>query len=684
MVDALPQSQEDHEALKVESISAVQNRTSHDPRIKAEPSAIVAPDEEYQTPRPQNLPLAAKVRNHKPPPQHVIVLAFGSFGIRYGFASDSTPKRLYPAVAFPRDAKAVKEPSTPAICVPTSSPRDEADVETARANFDDICETITNDLALNERRRGGGKPIPWKVEIEPVLDDHWENDKWANDQNSWAFDQNKIIVGRDVLKLLRSPERAARYDIVFPVWDGQLTFDCGAPSSLIRKSISVLLDHIVEQLEQSRKEAKPKVKAGDGSKDDRLLQRHEDFVRDNIGCATSFVSLVVPETAQRRDIAEFVDAIFRSRSLRCAAVFVHQSAVSCALGAGLATCAVVDIGHSATVIACVEDGIICGESRIHLQYGSYHVQRAFEHLIREYSDFHKVLVEDYKYAVETSMPIILDEEIWLINKICEQAGGFNVDENDSLNVTLVTAPSGRSVRAKLGVGLRAVPVYGLIYPSLLKAALESEPTKMNFVQRGTFEKNSEDDNFVGDIFNDLRRSTIATAALPIGIFANDPRQPAEQTVNAESSSIVDAIIWSIAKAIEAKRPDQQSRTPDHYRRYLNAIVLAGGGAKIEGIASALEGRIKKGFQDAGLNISDVTVIDGGKGKGDEELVAAAAVLKDVDSDGGLLDDTDTASLPWKGGAVMVEADAVNDYWVYRDDWDSRNVRALRERAPFYW
>ncbi len=33
---------------------------------------------------------------------------------------------------------------------------------------------------------------------------------------------------------------------------------------------------------------------------------------------------------------------------------------------------------------------------------------------------------------------------------------------------------------------------------------------------------------------------------------------------------------------------------------------------------------------------------------------------------------------------MVEADAVKDYWVYKEDWDERNVRALRERVPFYW
>lgn len=657
-------------------------------QAKEEP-LIANPQEDVRSEvRPQMFPLPGKLRAYKPPAQEVIVLAFGSFAIRYGFASDSTPKRLYPAVAFPRHEKAQNDHSSRALCVPQHLERTEEKVDAARAAFGEVCESIAGDLALGERRRGGGKPIPWKTEIEPILDSKWDDNEWLTENAAWSFDQNKVIVGRDVLRLLRDPERTRQYDIVFPIWDGQIMFNCGAPSSLVRKALDTLLDHIVDQLNQLRKEAKLKVKGdkkSNGSKDGlSALQQHEEFLDANRNCATSFTTLVAPETAQRRDISELVDAVFRSRSLRCAAVFVHQSAVSCALGAGLATCAVVDIGHSGTVIACVEDGMVCGESRIHLRYGTYHIQKAFKHLLNEHSNFHEVLTKKYRDADEKIKLILADEEDWLIGRICEQATGFNVDENDSMNVSLVTTPSGRSTRIKLGVGIRCVPAYGLIYPELLKAACESEPRSKNIVERGTFEKNSEDDNFVGDIFNDLRRSGIAAAALPIGIFANDIGQPAEQNIDSETTSIVDAIIWSIAKAADAKRSDQQPRTPDHYKRYLNAIVLAGGGAKIEGIARALEERIKKGFQDAGLSISEVTVIDGGKGKGDEELVAAAAVLKEVDSDGGLLDDTDTASLPWKGGAVMVEADAVNDFWIYRNDWEARNVRALRERAPFYW
>lgn len=636
--------------------------------------------------RPQQLPLPAKLRSYKPPPQHVIVISFGSFGIRYGFASDSTPKKLYPAVAFPRHSQAVKNPGLKPLRVPPQIRRSEEEVADATESFDTVCDEIVDHLALSERRRGGGKPVPWKVEVETLETKVWQDSAWLEDESMWDFDRGNIIVGQNVAKLARDEQRASKYDIIFPMWDGKVMFGCGAPESLIRKAWEVIFEYIVKDLEVHRQERKVKVKndAAASKYDTDLLREHESFIREYPNCATSFVSLIFPETSQRRDVSELVEVVFRSKPLKCAAVFVHQSAVSCALGAGLATCVVVDIGHSATVIACVEDGIVCGETRIHLRYGSHHVLKAFEVLLkRNCPAFHQLLVTDYEDQ-NSNIPLLLNEETWMVTKACEQTVSFNVDENDTLLITQVKAPSGRNLRLKLGVGVRAVPAYGLIYPQLLKSAIESQTTKDDIVARGTFERNSEDDNFVSDIFSDLRRSFIATSAHPIALFANDKDQPAEHNVNAEMTSLVDAIIWSIAKAIEVKRPDQQARTPDHYRRYLNAILLAGGGASIEGIALALEGRIKKGFQDAGLNISDVTVIDGGKGKGDEELVAAAAVLKDVDSDGGLLDDTDTASLPWKGGAVMVEADAVNDFWVYRDDWNARNVRALREKAPFYW
>ncbi|CDF38109.1 unnamed protein product [Chondrus crispus] len=631
------------------------------------------------------------VKERKPPPANVVVLAFGSHGIRYGFAVDTTPRRLFPAVAFPRRPEAIADPAKAPVCIPTFRRRAPEDVQRARAVFAEMRNTIEVEMALRERRRGGGRPTPWTVVIEPISAPQpaAEADPTPTVKQPHPIHGSKVLVGRDVELLVRDKEKAKLYDIVFPIWDGKVLFDCGAPASLIRKALDALIAHIVEQLAAIRKKASENARKKKMNGDVRMENGGEEVKTEQLftkdGVAGTFVALVVPETSQRRDTAEIVDAVFREPSLQTAAVFIHQSAVSCALGAGLATCAVVDIGHSATTVACVEDGLICGESRIHLNYGSWHIQNAFNMLLTDYSNLREVLQKEPgpNGRVLTDVEIA-DDQVVSIAKIAEQTGGFNVDENDTLTVAMVKLPSGRAIRVKLGVGMRALPCYGLIYPRTLSSASTVMTMQKNIPKRRVQEMNAADDNYVSDIFNDLRRSLIATNALAIGTFSNDPGHIASSTVDPQEASIVDAIIWSVAKAVEVKRPDQQSRTAEHYRKYLNAIVLAGGGASIDGVALALEARIKKGFLDAGLNVADVTVIDGGKGKGDEELAAAAAVLEDVTAEGGLVDDTDTASLPWKGGAVMVEADAVSEYWIYRHDWEDRNVRALRERAPFYW
>lgn len=612
--------------------------------------------------RPQSLPLHPKIRSLRPSAKNVVVLAPGSYGLRYGFASDSTPKRVYPAVAFRRRVPG------PGIIVPPIVKRSEEEKHKAKQEFETVKIAVAEELALHDRRRGGGRPIPWKVQLERVIRAQ-ENEKPKVEKKELDGD---VLVGADVERLMLDKERRALYDIVFPLWDGRVLTGCGSSQKLVEKALSVLLDHVVNRLKMERQRKGDMQVEGEGL---------ELFKED--GLAKTYVALVVPETSQRRDVAAFIRSIFESRSLQTAAIFVHQSAVSCALGAGLATCTVVDIGHSATTIACVDDGMVMGETRVHLEYGSWHIQSAFEMLLESTSNLHRFLETMPGVDDKPLSPLeIAEDRNAVIAKIAEQTGGFDPEENDTLTVAIVKLPSGRDLRVMLGLGIKSIPCYGLVHPKLLTSSMICMRDKREVFERDRYNRNSDDDNFAC-IYNELKRTGIASAALPMGVFANDRGQPAEKTLDKRFASVVDAVIWSVGKAVELKKPEQ-SRAVENYRRYVNAIVLAGGGASIDGIALALEARIKKGFLDIGLNVADVTVIDGGKGKGDEELQAAAAVLKDTSTPGDLVDDTDTASLPWKGGAVMVEADALNEYWVYRDDWEVKDVRAIREKAPFYW
>lgn len=637
----------------------------------------------------------AAVKEAKPSPSDVIVLALGSHSMRFGFAVDSTPHRVLSTVAFPRAPKPGRAVSAP-IRVPPPSCLDESEMKAAQADFEAAVHEIAEELELGERRPGGGRPIPWVKEVETVRSRGVNHETGVGDV---VDSPENVLVGRDADLLLLDKERAQHYDVVSPIWDGKLLFGCGATNSMIRSSLDALIRHVVQVLSADRASklvkdnAEGERKGGEGSPSAATATKSlgmQLFKREKL--AKVHVALVIPEASDRRDVAEFVQAIFRSEELQAAAVFVHQSAVSCALGAGIATCTVVDIGYSGTTIACVEDGIICGESRVHLAFGARHILNTFDMLLCRDSSFQQVM-SGTEFAAQSgsgngtnefNSVTMADDRNTLVTRVAEQTCGFNVDENDTLSVVLVKVPSGRSFRVKTGVGVRALPCYGVLRPRLFKAAMNASGKSVDIPARKPYYRQSDDDNFLDDLKVDMRRSGMASAALPTGIFANEPGQPAAAVIDPSTASIVDAIIWSVTRAVSMKNQNNQPTSPDQFRRFLNAIVLAGGGASIDGIALALEARIVQGLQASGVNVTEVVIIDGGKGKGDEELLAAAAVLKDSGADDGLVDDTDTASLPWKGGAVMVEADAVTEYWVYRDDWEARHVRALCERVPFFW
>lgn len=605
----------------------------------------------------------------------VIVLAFGSHSFRYGWAADATPRKVLSVVAFPRKPGA--NPTKPPL-VPVWAPRTTAASAEARVTFIKEKEELAEALDLGSRRIGGGKPVPWAVEVEPVAAGAEATPAAADTKPELSA--SAPLVGRAAASLLRDPRAAAQYDIVAPMWDGRLVLGTSSASDgMVRSSLDALLRHIADELGAARERS-----SADGTDESSFAHRH--------------IAIVLPDAAERRDATELVEAVFRVDALRAGAVFLHQSSVSCALGAGIGNCAVIDIGHCATTIACVEDGVMVGDSRVHLAYGAHAMRAAFATLLRGEAAFDRAMRrvlgaerpeadgapdgESTKDVATSSFAYDVDE---VAARAFEQLCRFRAEDNDRVRIASVTLPDGRPLRVKLGVGFLALPAHGLTRPSLLMSGSAAAGCAVKLRARAVHERSGDNDAFLEEMYADVRRSATATAALPIGRFPNEPGR-AKDGAPAEDSSIVDALVWAIAAAVRvspavAQKPNAAAEVTKKFYRH---IVLSGGGASVEGIALALESKIKERLSEMGEAVYDVTIIDGGKGKGDEELAAAKAVLRDQKTTAGAADDTDTASLPWKGSAVMIEADAVQGFWVYKDEWDERSVRVTRERVPFYW
>lgn len=614
----------------------------------------------------------------RPEPKDVVVIAMGSQYIRYGRASDSHPRRVRTVAAFPRKQSAhlgsgAEPPEVPA------EPID-------RELFEKSVQQVADELHLNDRRRGGGKPVPWHVEVEKVdVEDAPEYDFGVLRD---ALSARSTIVGdtTDLIGLAHSAEIRHGFDIVHPIRDGRLARGLSHSIGVVRAALEAVLDHIGLDLGISVR-ADRSCAAPPGGEGEAVVQTAAAS-SDPIHAMTH-VALIVPDSANRRDVAEFVDALFRASHLQVAAVFVHHNAASCALAAGLSTCVVVDIGHTSTTVCCIEEGCAVGAGRVCLPYGARHIARAF-HQLFDATDVFGRLSEDNTMGT-ADHELLRSDMVAVKARAFEAMAKFSTDENDVLSIAMVRAPRiGRMLRVKCGVGIAAVPALGLVYPSILHALNRSDREASVALSKAT-SRDAEDDSTLDGLFDDVKRSAMVSTAVPFGTFASEVHalEPPDEELGLKDNALCplpDAILWCVTRSVGASVATQSDtfRGSELTRRYLNAVVLAGGASAMDGIANELEKRLKRILEERNIVVNDVTIIDGARGRGDEELLEAAALLKGEGDVAGLDDDGDPASLPWRGAAVMVEADAVKDFYVYRDDWKARGSRSLRERVPFYW
>lgn len=601
-----------------------------------------------ETPIPKPVPtfsFSSALKATPPASKSIFVVAPGSEYIRYGFAGQSNPMKVRSRVAYRRKKGQNDGNARWVRCCDFVQSHEKDD------RFQEIANKIVEEKALNERRRGGGRPIPWFSTVEEgkaqdnVIDVDWAkiNERPKFTEGGKTGNLNSAVVGEEVDWIAEN--EIVDYDVVSPIAESHIDIPRYG-SGLARAALDSLFSYAILQVAPERKKEKKPIK-----------------------CETH-VLLVVPENATRRDIIEYCASLFRCERLSTAAVFIHHQSVTCALGAGFASGAVIDIGHTATTISCIDEGTVIPDSRVRLAYGGVNVTNAYWRLLEL-----KGVMKDLNTS-KLRRHELLNFVRASGRKICS----FKTDENDK-TITFTAALAQGHLRIKCGAAFSAIPAWGLFYPALFSSA---EPKQAH----STYHRNAEDDNYFANLFDDLKRSTVASAALPIGTFSNDAASAKDldtipTPIHPTKASLSDAVVWSIDKAVEISTQNGFSKQSDLRKRLFGSILLAGGGSNIKGLSIALEKRLKEKLSKDGTLRFDVTVFDG-RGKVDEELAAAAAVVKGSEKIAGLDDDGDSASLSWKGGAVIALAEATGDMWIYRDEWEARDARAVRERVPFYW
>ncbi|KAE9399555.1 actin-like ATPase domain-containing protein [Gymnopus androsaceus JB14] len=208
----------------------------------------------------------------------------------------------------------------------------------------------------------------------------------------------------------------------------------------------------------------------------------------------------------------------------------------------------------------------------------------------------------------------------------------------------------------------AVPVISSAQPLIEDLVAETTPsdggpavgTSSNIIVEGSASGSMDVPMEVIDI--DLEDNKSVAQASP----SKSARRPSSEPVQAfpggfgidvcfEASKLpLDVAIFNSARA---------SGGDEKIRKYLQAVLVIGGTARISGMGHALESRLQAIATPLVQNMEKVQIIPPPK-------------------------DVDPRVLAWKGGAVLGKMDGAAELWVTQQDWDILGMRGLKERC-FY-
>ncbi|KAA8497526.1 Actin-related protein 8 [Porphyridium purpureum] len=661
-----------------------------------------------------------------------VVIQFGSFTTRFGRITDRNPRVIATCAGFLRNGSDAAQPHaqvppadqqqsrirrkpariqqnesetmvaataaaaatslTNSVAYSASTPGVDMLIPAGPKSFDEVVLGIGHMERLEERRRGGGKPIPWDTLVEDASAEEGlhavssQADESASSAKAEGY-QAQHVNGLDTA--MERPDRTSNkstphdagkttrtkrkvfddsidrmdllnehsYDLVFPVRNGRLAWTEYSRSAL-EGALDVLICHAMKCAVQDCEEERQGRMRPEGEGDENEMSDDEQADGRSPGPpsagkgADKFgVVLVVPEEFKRLDIYTLVGAAFRQREI--GSVIVHHTSVMASFGAGLSSCVVVDLGHTGGYVACVDDGLVVPESRVAIQYGGRALDAVLMELLRP------------KLRVGTQ-PLPEHELVRVSRCLKERRSSTTVTDNDVMATELVHTPS-RTLRVHVGIGFRVVPALSLFYPDIFRF-LQPSPLLDNHGRGIGYERSSTaaldlyqddpDSMYFDMLVDDVTGNSCGSKVINMagaGYFG--------RVLDGTNWAVDEAIVQSVLNSCEVRQPGMATELR---KRLLGAVLVVGGCAGIDGLRarleSALSERVKQQFGDGGAaGATNVEVLLGGK---------------DMPAD----------TLAWKGGAVLahIQAESGSELWLTAEQWAFKGSTALREKSLFFW
>ncbi|KAH7927316.1 actin-like ATPase domain-containing protein [Leucogyrophana mollusca] len=293
-----------------------------------------------------------------PPPDQrrgsqVIVIHPGSRWLRIGKASDVNPisipnvvaRKHRPPVPVPPYVEGISRPRKGRV-TPTPQPQngDEYAVSIPSDDpFDVKIASIT--VSLRERMRFYKLRVTpnaagiastfneqFKPEIIPEVNDPFRVD-WIQESSEDA----EALIGENALRI--SDPQLLNYTVRWPIHGSNF-------NTRDYPSVRMILDDIEAIIRTVLK--------------DKFSIERQDY-RDYS------VVLVIPDVHERAYVREFVNLLLVSLGFK--QICVQQESLAATYGAGISNACVVDIGAVTSSIACVDEGLVIGDSRMSLNMG---------------------------------------------------------------------------------------------------------------------------------------------------------------------------------------------------------------------------------------------------------------------------------------------------------------------------
>ncbi|TFK75011.1 actin-like ATPase domain-containing protein [Pluteus cervinus] len=424
----------------------------------------------------------------------------------------------------------------------------------------------------------------------------------------------------------------------------------------------------------------------------------EKFNINRADYANYSIVLVIPDFYDRSYVRELVNLLLMTMGFKqlCA----QQESLAATYGAGISNACVVNIGATTTNIACVDEGLVISDTRMSLNMGGDDITEFLYVLLGRIHFPYR----DCDLACSYDWNVMED----LKTRLCTLLEG-------DVALNLYDFAVRRPDRPTEKYGLRAYDEMILAPMCLFEPRVIEFNRKRAGLRPYSSDVTDEIIEHQGDhVTNAMMISTqhlMALAAPPDGMEtplktatappsgSNTPKAEPEGR-NAVDEMVALSVDGGDAAEGEDTKPTtgrastsktQQNPQPLQYpgglsidvcfeasklpldvaifnstraaggdekiRKYLQAVLVIGGTARISGMAPALESRLQAIATPLVPNMEKVQIIPPPK-------------------------DVDHRVLVWKGAAVLGKMDGVSELWITPRDWDLLGMRGLKERC-FY-